>query len=123
MDAFSVSSVAAKLVADGVLLKEEQTAILSQDSATMKNAKMLQYLSHKGPGAFYSFCRNVRSESEKGANVIQYLAGELHDLDPNIAFADKVSIHACTPDTLPQVPQNSGQTCASGSWEGINIFN
>lgn len=89
-DAYSVSSVTAKLIADGVLAEEEQTAILSRDSDAEKNGKMLQFLSNKRPGAFYSFCRNVQSESETGARVIQYLAGELHDLDPNIGFADKV---------------------------------
>ena len=92
-DAYSVSSVTAKLVADGVLAEEEQTSILSQDSDAEKNDKLLQYLSQKRPGAFYSFCHNVTSESEKGATVIHYLAEELHNLNTNIAFADKVRIY------------------------------
>lgn len=92
-DVYSVSSITAKLVANGVLAEEEQTAILSQDSDAGQNGKLLHYVSHKSPETFYSFCRTIHSESEKGAKVIQYLAGELHSLDTNIAFADKVFMH------------------------------
>ena len=93
-DVYSVRSITAKLVANGVLAEEEQTAILSQDSDAGQNGKLLHCVSHKSPEIFYSFCRTIHSESEKGAKVIQYLAGELHSLDTNIAFADKVFMHA-----------------------------
>lgn len=97
-DVYSVSSITAKLVADGVLSEEEQTTILAQESDAGQNDKLLHYISHKFPDTFYSFCRNVHSESEKGAKVVQYLAQELHSLDTSIAFADKVCKHACMLD-------------------------
>ena len=118
-DAYSISSITAKLVADGALSEEEQTDILAQESDAGKNDKLLHYITHKSPDTFYSFCRIVHSESEVGANVIQYLARELHSMDTGTAFADKVCKHAqsndpyqgCLPCNVHVQEGNRSQSC------------